>query len=111
MIHVAITCRNSSPSTGRICPQIEDEIPAEETAGWYTAALAEHAWTVDADGNTYCPRHNPADIGAPVTLNSEQYLPLGDSGWEARARMPEDARFDVAFASIEIRQQHGDDDA
>lgn len=110
MIHVAITCAESSPSTGRICPQIEDEIPAEDAADWYRNALAEHAWTVANHGNTYCPRHNPADVGAPVILNSEQYLPLGDSGWEARARMPADARCDVSFASIEIRQQRGGDD-
>lgn len=110
-VHVAIGCARNSPSIGRFCAVLEDTVQLGDIERWYAEALAEHAWTVDADGNTYCPRHNPADIGAPVTLNSEQYLPLGDSGWEARARMPEDARFDVAFASIEIRQQHGDDDA
>lgn len=102
-------CARSRPSAGRSCQPIEGNIEVGDTADWYETALADHAWTVDDDGNTYCPRHNPSDIGAPITLTSEAYMPLGDSGWEARARIPEDARFDVALATIEIRQRRGGD--
>jgi len=102
-IHVAITCAKNGAATGRYCPTLEERIPAQDASAWYAATIAEHGWTVDDDGNAYCPRHNPADNGTPIILTSEGYLPLGDSGWEARARFPDGARYDVSFATIEIR--------
>lgn len=105
-IHVAITCAKSSAATGRCCPALEECIPARDASAWYAATIAEHAWTVDDDGNAYCPRHNPADVGAPITLTSEAYLPLGDSNWEAR--VPRNPAFDVSFAHIEIRPIRGE---
>ena len=111
MIHVAVFCAASQPSAGRFCAPIEDTVPLADVERWHAEVLAKHAWTVDEDGNTYCPRHNPADTGAPVELTSEEYRPLGDSGWEARARVPEDSRAMVSFALIEIRQRRGGDDA
>lgn len=110
MIHVLLSCESDRPSQfAPRCARYEATIPPEQATQWMADRLREHGWT-SIDGKNYCPRHNPADIGAPVTLTSEAYLPLGDSGWEARARMPEDARFDVALASIEIRQRRGGDD-
>jgi hypothetical protein len=103
MIHVAITCAHNSPAMGRFCPALEDNIPADDAARWYAAAFAEHAWTVDDDGNNWCPAHNPADRGAEAWITQGGYSPIGDSGWEAR--LPE------AFAvvpgtsiAIEVRQ-------
>jgi hypothetical protein len=110
MIHVAIFCAGSRPSAGRFCAPIEDTVPLADVEHWHAKALAEHAWTVDADGETYCPKHNPADHGAPVELTSEEYRPLGDSGWEARAQMPEGSQAMAALALIEIRQRRGGDD-
>lgn len=106
-MHVAITCARNSAATGRICPALEDRIPAEDAPAWYAAAIAEHGWTLDADDNTWCPRHNPGDVGAPVCLTSETYLPLGVFGWEAR--VPHNPAYDVSIANIEIRQQRGGD--
>lgn len=109
LVHVAIGCARNSPSTGRFCAVLEDTVQLGDIERWYAEALAVHAWTVDGDGNAYCPRHNPADIGARVTFTSECYMPIGDSGWEARAIVPEGLRADVSLASIEIRQRRGGD--
>jgi len=110
MIHVAVFCAGSQPSAGRFCAPIEDTVPLADVERWHAEALAKHAWTVDADGETYyCPRHNPADHGAPVVLVSGEYTALGDSGWEAR--LPEPPGVPQAVARIEIRQRRGGDDA
>ena len=101
MIHVAITCALNSASTGRFCPALEDNIRPEDAPAWHAATIAEHGWTMDADGYVYCPRHNPNDAGTPVALTSEGYLPIGESGWEAR--VPHNPRCDISFANIEIR--------
>lgn len=110
-VHVAIGCAMNSPSTGRFCAVLEDTVQLGDIERWYAEALAEHAWTVDDDGNAYCPRHNPAERGARVELTSEKYLPLGDSGWGARALVPEGSIMMTSLALIEIRQQRGDGDA
>ncbi len=105
-VHVAVTCAKSDSTGGRYCPALEEHILAQDASAWYAATIAEHGWTVDDDGDAYCPRHNPADIGAPITLTSEAYLPLGDSGWEAR--VPRNPAFDVSLAHIEIRPVRGE---
>ena len=110
MIHVAIPCAGSRLSSGQYCPPLDGTVPLADVEAWHAKALAEHAWTVGEDGSTYCPRHNPAHRGAPVDLTSEEYLPLGDSGWEARARVPADSRATITFALIEIRQRRGGGD-
>jgi hypothetical protein len=110
MIHVAIFCAGSRPSAGQFCTPIEDTVPLGDVERWHAETLAKHAWTVGDDDTTYCPKHNPADRGAPVELTSEEYRPLGDSGWEARARMAEDSPAMLAVARIEIRQRRGGDD-
>lgn len=111
MIHVLLVCEEERPfEYDRRCARFEATIPPEQAAQWMADQVHEHGWTV-ADGKTYCPRHNPADDGAPITLTSESYMPLGDSGWEARALVPDfGSEFDVSFATIEIRQRRGGDD-
>lgn len=111
LVHVSIGCARNSPSTGRFCAVLEDTVQLGDIERWYAEALAEHAWTVGEDGDTYCPKHNPADKGARVELTSEAYLPLGDSGWEARALVPEGSIMMTSLALIEIRKQRGGDDA
>lgn len=106
-MYVAITCARDSVATGRPCPPcpaLEDRIPAGDATAWYAAAIAEHGWTLDADDNAWCPRHNPGDAGATVTLREGEYRALGDSGWEAR--LPGDYTGSV---DIEIRQKRGGD--
>ena len=103
MIHVAIMCATGRRAiTGPRCPAYEDTVPLDDVHRWYAATLAEHAWTVDEDGNTYCPVHNPADKGAIVSLREGEYRALGDTGWEAR--LPGDYTGSV---DIEIRQKRG----
>lgn len=111
MIHVAIVCAGNSSTGRRYCTPLEGVVPISDMHTWYAKTLAEHAWTVAEDGETYCPKHNPADRGAPVELTSEAYLPLGDSGWEARALVPEGSIMMMSLALIEIRRQRGGDDA
>lgn len=107
MIHVAIICAKNSPTTGRsgrFCPALEDDIPVDDVSDWHAKTLAEHAWTVDDDGNAYCPRHNPDDAGTIWSV-THVYRPIGDSGWEAR--LPEDWSGGV---DLEIRPCRGGDD-
>lgn len=106
-ISVLITCAKSSGMSGRFCPTIEDHVPLADVDDWYRRQMSEHAWT-EHDGETYCPRHNPADEGAIAMFTSEMYLPIGDSGWEARAPH---GQYDVSLVRLEIRQRREGADA
>lgn len=102
MLNAAITCAKSSPATGRHCEPLylDTHKPADLPAA-IAKAITEHGWSV-RDGEHYCPRHDPADIGEPMQV-SEQYMPFKDTGWEIRA--PPSERGDiVSFARLEIRR-------
>lgn len=102
MLNAAITCTRSSPATGRHCEPLylDAHDPAELPAA-IAKAIAEAGWS-EIDGQHYCPRHDPADIGEPMQV-SEQYMPFKDTGWEIRVPPSEHPNI-VSFARLEIRR-------
>lgn len=102
MLNAAITCARNSPANGRHCePLYLDTTDPAELPAAIAKALAEAGWR-EIDGEHYCPRHNPADVGEPMQV-SEQYMPFKDTGWEIR--VPPSERADiVSFARLEIRR-------
>lgn len=99
MISVALMCGGQSVTNGVRCPVLTDNVPVADVEAWYERQLAEHGWTMH-DGRPYCPRHNPTKAGAIVDLTDQEYVPIGDSGWEAR--LPTGG---PSWAKVEVRQR------
>lgn len=58
---------------GRRCPHFESKpVQPNEIEGWISAELEENGWTT-IDGKHYCPQHNPAAKGTPVTVHAGAY--------------------------------------
>ena len=102
MLHGVISCAKSAPSAGRMCGHLQFDItdPAA-LADQAAKQLAENGWTV-ADGEHYCPRHNPTDAGALLEIRPVVYVPVGDSGWEIR--LPETG-FALGEIQVEVRRR------
>lgn len=99
MIYVTLVCVKSRTSSGPGCPQYDEKINPEDATAWYRRTIAEHGWNIHG-GETYCPAHNPTDAGQVVEVTRHPaYVPLGDSGWEAR--LPDS--LDWNAVPIEIR--------
>lgn len=103
MIHVTLTCTNNHGFTsGDPCPDFHATIEPYAAEAWYHRTILDNAWTIE-NGNTYCPRHNPADNGAILEIkNGDDYQPIGDSGWEIR--MPRH-RSAPRWTNVEVRKR------
>lgn len=101
MLNAAISCAKSTALHGRPCDPLylDAHEPAELPAA-IAKALTEAGWS-EIDGEHYCPRHDPADVGEPFEV-SGQYMPFKDTGWEIR--VPPSPYADVVLCRLEIRR-------
>lgn len=80
---VAILCERSRPGFGDQCQVLQKSLDAREVEDWAREAVKEQGWTV-ADGEYFCPRHDPAQQGEMVEI-TDTYQEIAPG---VRARLP-----------------------
>lgn len=99
MFLVTISCARSEDNP---CPQLlVSAARPEDLAEAVTKRLADAGWIL-RDGQHYCPRHDPADVGELLEVGG-RYVPIRDTGWEIR--VPATYSFDPGQRwQLEIRR-------
>ena len=107
-IYVRVQCEKSSIASFARCQSFEPpaHVSFDQVDGWIDSIIEEHGWTALGD-ELYCPEHNPAEAGEPVTISTE-YTELAP-GVEVRLRLGFHAPGDTENIEVRIvpRECHG----